>query len=649
MESSTKADKIIADIHSRDVFIDSQQKQGFDVMRLQAAQVTKIVTMIAKAKTLDPADAKRVTDTVQKGSWTPDQKSSMQVAVGNILSMGDDLPDAHRCQQDCDHPEGLLSVGDVENLERNKGNEQMVTHVVGSRAWLAGCTCPSETLKKRLGAICTVLGGLNPSGNALEATKIQNKVRQVIKRIDGKRKHPLAHTDTVSSDPSRFDAAHFTFCGYDTDPPTSIDDVTTATIDSLMSAGVRETHGSVRNAIVVTRGSSSGLRRQQTAPIQLDGNGNVQPSGADVLQGLMQPLQQMFQMQAMMFNHMMGGSAGAMGGHGFAGAGGAVESAGASSSGVHGNPALMQFARPMAIPPKFGCMPPLGASPTRPPVVPPLQSPATPVGAACAHSPGSDGTPPPQLALQGLQHGGASPHDEGIARLSLLEAAQLAVAKGKTAPKAKSHAKAGRAGGALDAKPAWDVGDDEAEPAAAEPKGDGSDVGGSEGAESEVPEEEVTDAEEPVVARRPAAAAALKAASKPGKSASGAAPAKPPAKGAVPASKTAGKGKALAKATPAVKPKAKPTAATKAKGLSPLEPDPDDPNPDKPRLFGVSFADLIDPNDIKKGQSRGAWTSRAYDTTRKRGREKFGKFDERADKVAKKAYRFAGTVYDKHA
>ena len=63
---------------------------------------------------------------------------------------------------------------------------------------------------------------------------------------------------------------------------------------------------------------------------------------------------------------------------------------------------------------------------------------------------------------------------------------------------------------------------------------------------------------------------------------------------------------------------------------------------------GISFADLVDPINAKSAVSRGAFSSRAYDTTKSRAKSKFGKNDERVSECAKAAYTAAVAVYATH-
>ena len=67
--------------------------------------------------------------------------------------------------------------------------------------------------------------------------------------------------------------------------------------------------------------------------------------------------------------------------------------------------------------------------------------------------------------------------------------------------------------------------------------------------------------------------------------------------------------------------------------------------PGKPSLHGISFLDLVQPKAACDAKTRGAFTSRAYDTTKKRAASKFGADDFRVIETSRAAYKLASDVY----
>jgi hypothetical protein len=67
--------------------------------------------------------------------------------------------------------------------------------------------------------------------------------------------------------------------------------------------------------------------------------------------------------------------------------------------------------------------------------------------------------------------------------------------------------------------------------------------------------------------------------------------------------------------------------------------------PDTSSLHGISFLDLVHPKAARDAKTRGAYTSRAYDTTKKRAASKFGDDDVRVLETSRAAYKLASDVY----
>ena len=68
-------------------------------------------------------------------------------------------------------------------------------------------------------------------------------------------------------------------------------------------------------------------------------------------------------------------------------------------------------------------------------------------------------------------------------------------------------------------------------------------------------------------------------------------------------------------------------------------------SPGKPSLHGISSLDLVHPQAARDAKTRGAFTSRAYDTTKKRAASKFGADDVRVIETSRAAYMLASDVY----
>jgi hypothetical protein len=128
MSSAVAADKLMKDLGARSNFVEKQRAAAMSashVELLQASQVAKIISIIAKSK-LDADDGARVTDVVHGGLWSDEQKHNMNVAVANAVAECDGDDTSSRKQQYASYPERLITASDVASFkahewERNHG------------------------------------------------------------------------------------------------------------------------------------------------------------------------------------------------------------------------------------------------------------------------------------------------------------------------------------------------------------------------------------------------------------------------------------------------------------------------------------------------------------------------------------------------
>jgi hypothetical protein len=299
MSSAVAADKLIKDLGARSNFVEKQRAAAMSashVELLQASQVAKIISIIAKSK-LDADDGARVTDVVHGGLWSDEQKHNMNVAVANAVAECDGDDTSSRKQQYASYPERLITASDVASFKGHQGDETMSCMTTGSRMFRAGIGCPSEKLKMRLGAVAMVMGGLDLAASAAEKKRIANKVRTCIKRFDSKGRHPLAQLLVFPDDVNDLDGDRFQYAGFTEDPPADLDPDVVRAIDSVLV----ETAARCTNMLVTPRPS-------RQSPLQLDVAGRT-PEGAAMGMGMMsmQDMMRMQQMQQAMLMQMMCG------------------------------------------------------------------------------------------------------------------------------------------------------------------------------------------------------------------------------------------------------------------------------------------------------------------------------------------------------
>ena len=213
--------------------------------------------------------------------------------------------DKGRAQQSCEFIERFaVTENDVREMDARRGDEEFACLRIGTRSWMAGLTCPRETVKARLGAMAQVLGGLGTEANAKERKRIADRVRGVIKRRDAKSDHPFPHLSRLPDDASYLSEGRFVYA-YGTDPPAALSSDVVEQLDTIISTGCcRTTHKDIR---INNRHSSSSalvpvVAARRSAPT-LDMRDNA--STRDVLEQGMQQMQQMQQQMQHMYMMQM--------------------------------------------------------------------------------------------------------------------------------------------------------------------------------------------------------------------------------------------------------------------------------------------------------------------------------------------------------
>ena len=234
MSSATAADQLIKELSARSNFVEKQRAAAMPVDLLRSAQVTKLITIIAKSK-LDAVDGARVTEAVFAGLWSDEQKHNMNLAVANAVAHCDGGAEVMpRKQQHASYPERMITVGDRAAFSANQGDETVSCMITGTRMFTVGIDCPSEKLKQRLGSIAMVLGGLNLDVSATEKKRLASKVRTCIKRLDSKARHGLPQLVEFPDDPNDLDNDRFQHVGFVDDPPADIEPDVVQKIESVL-------------------------------------------------------------------------------------------------------------------------------------------------------------------------------------------------------------------------------------------------------------------------------------------------------------------------------------------------------------------------------------------------------------------------------
>jgi hypothetical protein len=656
MLSQTPTEKLCAELASRSAFIVKQREAGIDTTRLESTQASKLCAKIGSTR-LDCDAGILVTEAVNEGCWSESHAQSLHVAAANAVAdaSDDDTVSGSRVQQTCEFPERIcVTSTDLSELNDHQGDEEFACLRVGNRAWLGGITCPKESVKARLGAIAMVLGGLPLDVSAKEKKRIAERVRGVVKRRDAKNTHPFKHLPTLPDRAIDLGEERVQYA-YGGDEMATISDTITDKIDAVLASGaIRKNHRDVRaadahltrygtTAITMGSGGHGGHR----PPIQLGTLSGDDASIGAVMQSGFEKMQQMTQRMCMMQMQCMqsmmqsfGGGSGVVG-NGVGAVGFDADGLGSpnDSDRSAGSP-LMSWRRGGRVNAMFDdqLRGRRGGQQTHADARD--ATPITDAGGALGDQPVMANS-----AELAVGHSGNTGVDDGLAALDAMEKAQIAAAQDRLS--AKRAAKSGTKRAAEpSATPDWDVGadlyDDDRESSAndcnesARPK------------RSRAETANVTAAVTPLRATVKAVTKAI--------------PVKPPAKvhkappKAPPTVPKAGKAKNAVKPpakgkVSAITPKASKVSAKKTKAGAPGSPLPPPPPPlsvaakRRLSLHGISFADLVQSADAIAAKSKGAYTSKAYDTTKRRGIMKFGKDDVRVLEVSRAAYESASEQY----
>jgi hypothetical protein len=310
------AAKICKEIESRFKFMQKQREAGHDTAKLEATQVTKLCQFIARAG-LSADDGTRITECIRdcKSDMSEESEHSLGIAVANaVVEYSDGEHDAAerdrgRGQQSCEFIERFaVTEKDVDEMAARQGDEEFACLRVGTRAWMAGLTCPRELVKARLGALTQVLGGLATDAGAAERKRIAERVRGNIKRRDAKVDHPFPHMSRFPDDPTSLSDGRFMYA-YGDDPPAVLSVEVVYKINSILSSGgCRTTHRDIRtNAHQLSSSALVPVVADRRCAPTLDMRENASPRDA-IAEGMqqMQQMQQQMQQMCMMQMRCMG-------------------------------------------------------------------------------------------------------------------------------------------------------------------------------------------------------------------------------------------------------------------------------------------------------------------------------------------------------
>jgi len=206
-------------------------------------------------------DGTAIATKINGGNWTVEQKHALAVGVSGALVAVESKKVAARCNQNAPTIEKYLTKLDVEFLE-NKSNTNVdlkLKHIC-ARAWSLGITCPTEKLSARIASIviCLSEGG---SVDAATAKSLLDMVKQNIKDLDKKKKHPFPHMETLPLDPETLAADRKIYSYGKDDGPLGASFTVAGVEGCLMSMAKRGTHKSLRGPMTVARSGQSSCSR----------------------------------------------------------------------------------------------------------------------------------------------------------------------------------------------------------------------------------------------------------------------------------------------------------------------------------------------------------------------------------------------------
>jgi hypothetical protein len=184
------SDAIIGELQARASFLQSQSVVMSSAAGLQETQVGALIAIIqGSGRSLTIADATSITNAIQHGPWTPQQKTALASAAADQLRAAGATPSsAVRAQQYYDNFAALLDEPTVATLQDPSlsANDKLTT--LGKFCNACGITCPSERLQFAMTAVVVVChfgqctaATLSPSEKYAFAKRLQQRVKRVDK------------------------------------------------------------------------------------------------------------------------------------------------------------------------------------------------------------------------------------------------------------------------------------------------------------------------------------------------------------------------------------------------------------------------------------------------------------------------------------
>ena len=200
---ATVLESLLANIRSRQQFIRAQAQAGNpNLVRVQASQVSSLRGLIASQPFLEVDDATTLTEEVNSGIWSLEERISLITAISDASARRvAPMTRAARKQQSCDNLHLFFTADDWRDFDNEDWSIEKKIHTMCKRMWQFGLTCPKEDVLKRGSVILTLAALKDPTLSAESKRNMAKRLQEVIKHIDSVSRHPFTHLLSFPASP----------------------------------------------------------------------------------------------------------------------------------------------------------------------------------------------------------------------------------------------------------------------------------------------------------------------------------------------------------------------------------------------------------------------------------------------------------------
>ena len=216
---------VVADLDATACFLRQQAEIHVDITAVQHAQVKSLCQKIQSLHRMDAPDAASISQKINAGPWTADQKTALANAVADRLTANRSSERSNtRCIQHCPMYHNYVTCSAADFLGDQRNAIHAKVNKMCDIAWNAGLHCPSEHTIQVMVGVLIMLGFKDAQLDANSRFNLVSNMKHQMKQVGKGRTYPYEHRQMFPNFPHELPEHVFKFAYTPEDPlPLDID------------------------------------------------------------------------------------------------------------------------------------------------------------------------------------------------------------------------------------------------------------------------------------------------------------------------------------------------------------------------------------------------------------------------------------------